>query len=455
MTAGEGNPLSHVQLLARNLGIPNVGVNTDMLPTIREHDGEAVVMAVSPAGLVELSKDGDKWDSLFGTTESSHEVVIRPDLTKLDLSVKRFLNLNDLAADDSGRTVGPKAAKLGELRKHFPEAVSPGVAIPFGVFREVVLDQPYRDTQQTVFQWMVENYRHIEGLPSGSQERRETTERFRSELYELILQARLDEAMQQQLRSTMEQAFGSLDGLGVFVRSDTNVEDLAGFTGAGLNLTLPNVVGFDNVLEGIPRVWASPFTARAYAWRQSHMESPENVYPAVLLLKSVPNDKSGVMVTQDIDTGDRKVLSVAVNEGVGGAVDGQSSESLRIDTRDGSVRVLAMATAPWRRNPSAGGGVDKLPVSGSESVLQPDEIAQLIQFTEELPQRFPPITDDQGNPAPADIEFGFLDGKLHLFQLRPFLESRKARGNEYLSRMDETLDGSMNKIVDMQEVPSD
>ena len=82
MTAGEGNPLSHVQLLARNLGIPNVGVNTAMLPTIREQDGEAVVMAVSPAGLVELSKDGAKWDSLFGKTESSQEVVIRPDLDK-------------------------------------------------------------------------------------------------------------------------------------------------------------------------------------------------------------------------------------------------------------------------------------------------------------------------------------------------------------------------------------
>ncbi|MGB5569369.1 MAG: PEP/pyruvate-binding domain-containing protein, partial [Sedimenticolaceae bacterium] len=428
MTAGEGNPLSHVQLLARNLGIPNVGVDESLLSVIREHDGQAVVMAVSPAGLVELSQDGNNWNAVFGKTEASQDVVIRPDLEKLDLSVRDFINLDQLSASDSGRTVGPKAAKLGELRKHFPEAVSPGVAIPFGVFREVVLDQPYRQTQQTVFEWMVENYRNIEKLPAGSAERKETAERFRAELYDLILQARLDEGYQQRLRSSMQQAFGSLDRLGVFVRSDTNVEDLAGFTGAGLNLTLPNVVGFDNVVDGITKVWASPFTARAFAWRQSHMESPENVYPAVLLLKSVPNDKSGVMVTQDIDTGDRNVISAAVNEGVGGAVDGQSSESLRIDTRDGSVKVLAMATAPWRRNPAPGGGVDRLPVSGDEAVLKPDEIKQLIRFAKELPDRFPPITDDQGNPAPADIEFVFLDGKLQLFQLRPFLESRKARG---------------------------
>ena len=240
---------------------------------------------------------------------------------------------------------------------------------------------------------------------------------------------------------------------GLFVRSDTNVEDLPGFTGAGLNLTLPNVTGFDAIVAGIPRVWASPFTARAFAWRQSHMEHPEHVYPAVLLLRSVANEKSGVMVTQDIDTGNRAVLSVAVNEGVGGAVDGQSAESLRIDTRDGSVRVLAMATAPWRRMPAPGGGVVKLPVSGNDSVLQPDEIRQLITLARELPQRFPAITDDAGNPAPADIEFGFLDGRLQLFQLRPFLESRQARGSSYLNQMDQALAGSLDTRVNLLEVP--
>jgi hypothetical protein len=147
------------------------------------------------------------------------------------------------------------------------------------------------------------------------------------------------------------------------------------------------------------------------------------------------------------------MLSVAVNEGVGGAVDGQSAESLRIDTRDGSVQVLAMATAPWRRNPAPTGGVDKVPTSGSDRVLQPDEIRQLIRFAEELPRRFPSIADDAGNPAPADVEFGFLDGKLQLFQIRPFLESRKARGSQYLNAMDRALDARLDRTVDLEKVP--
>ena len=452
ITAGEGNPLSHIQLLARNLGIPNVSVDETLIQQFESHDGKRVVLAVSPAGLVELSEDGPRWEQVFGKREGTEKALIRPDLQKLDLSVKGFISLDDLNAGDSGRIVGPKAAKLGELRHHFPEAVAPGVAIPFGRFRATVLDKPYKDSGKTVYEWMVSEYRRLQALPDGSQ--RETqTERFRAELYDLILNTQLDEGFRNDLKQALEKNIGPDGSYGVFVRSDTNVEDLPGFTGAGLNLTLANVVGVDQLVEAIPQVWASPFTERAFAWRQSLMDKPENVYPAVLLLKSVANDKSGVLVTQDIDTGDKAVLSVAVNEGVGGAVDGQSAESLRIDTRDGSVSLLASATAVWRRVPAASGGVDKLPVSGDQSVLKPDEIKQLITLAKELPDRFPPITDDQGNPAPADIEFGFLDGRLQLFQLRPFLESRDSRGGAYLSDMDKALQGNLNKSVNMQEVP--
>ncbi len=453
MTAGEGNPLSHIQLLARNLGIPNISVDEELIRRFDDHDGKKVVLAVSPAGLVELADDGSRWDAVFGDGEGEPQALIRPDLEKLDLSEKSFVGLDDLNADDSGRIVGPKAAKLGELRHHFPQAVAPGVAIPFGLFRAAVLDRPYKNSGQTVYEWMVASYRRLGALPSGSPERETQTEQFRAELYDLILNTPLDKGFRDNLQQALAKHIGPEGSYGVFVRSDTNVEDLPGFTGAGLNLTLPNVVGTDNLLKAVPRVWASPFTARAFAWRQSLMEKPEHVYPAVLLLKSVPNDKSGVMVTQDLDTGDRAVLSVAVNEGVGGAVDGQSAESLRIDTRDGSVRLLASATAVWRRMPAADGGVAKLPVSGDETVLQPEEIQQLIALAKELPARFPPITDDDGNPAPADIEFGFRDGKLQLFQIRPFLESRDRRGAGYLRDMDKVLQGRLNKTVDMREVP--
>jgi hypothetical protein len=433
VTQGEGNPLSHVQLLARNLGIPNVAIDQRLVDRLRPHDGTPVVLAVSAGGSVQLVRDEGQFAGVFAA-ETAPEVLIEPDLAKLDLSQRELRALSELRAGDSGRTVGPKAAKLGELKHHYPEAVAEGLAIPFGVFREV-LDRPAR-TGGTIWEWMVAEYRRFERIPADDPARPAAVEAFRQQFYDTILAADLGAEFRARLEARMQQAFGADGSYGVFVRSDTNVEDLPGFTGAGLNLTVPNVVGFDNVLAAIARVWASPFTARAFAWRQSHMRQPEHVYPAVLLMRSVDVEKSGVLVTKEIDSGDPGWLSVAVNEGVGGAVDGQSAESLRINVATGDVRLRAQATAPWRRKIDPAGGVRRLPVSGSDAVLKPDEIRQLIDFARGLPERFPPITDAKGAPAPADVEFGFLHGELHLFQIRPFLDSDLARSSAYLQSLD-------------------
>ena len=453
LTQGEGNPLSHIQLLARNLGIPNVTVDASLLDTLRAHDGQRVVLAVSSSGLVELSTWDERWNEVFRDADAARGVRIEPDLDKLDLSLRRLVSLDELRADDSGRTVGPKAAKLGELRTHFRGYVSRGVAIPFGLFRQEALDRPYPGGDGSVFDWMVRNYRELDQIPVDDPRRAAQAEAFRAELYAIIAGTTPSEAFRTKLKTAMNGAFGSESPPGMFVRSDTNVEDLPGFTGAGLNLTLPNVVGFDNLLNGIVRVWASPFTARAFAWRQSHMTRPEHVYTSILLLESVASDKSGVLVTEDIDTGRRDVISVAVNEGVGGAVDGQAAESLRIPLNGGRVHVLATATAPWRRVPDPTGGLQLLPASGSDTVLQPGEIAQLIEFVKGLPEKFPPIMDDDGHPAPADVEFGFIDGELRLFQLRPFLDSMMARGIGYLHAMEARLADMGGVTVNMNGVP--
>ena len=300
---------------------------------------------------------------------------------------------------------------------------------------------------------MVGEYRRLEEMPAGSEERRASTENFRAELEAWIASATPDEDFRLRLAQAMKENFGPDGSYGVFVRSDTNVEDLPGFTGAGLNLTLPNVVGVERVLSAIPKVWASPFSARAFAWRQSHMDRPEHVFPAVLLLQSVDSEKSGVLVTQDIDSGRANWLSVAVNEGVGGAVDGQAAESLRIDLETGEVRLMAQATARTRRQVNPAGGVEVLPVRGSDYVLEENEIAQLIEFARELPERFPKIVNAEGQAVPADVEFGFLNGELQLFQIRPFLENRQARGNAYLISLDQGMDGAADKYVDLEATP--
>ncbi len=163
--------------------------------------------------------------------------------------------------------------------------------------------------------------------------------------------------------------------------------------------------------------------------------------------------KSGVIVTADVEEGRSGWISVAVSEGVGGAVEGQATESLRIEMDTGEVRFLAQATAPERFELKASGGIEHVPTSGTEEVLLPGDIAQLIELSRLVPDRVTSLRDETGAPLPADIEFAFYDGKLYLLQIRPFVESRSARENIYLSSLDAGLRARQGETISLAQVP--
>ncbi|MFK8067528.1 MAG: PEP/pyruvate-binding domain-containing protein [Gammaproteobacteria bacterium] len=452
LTSGEGNPLSHVQLLARNLGIPNVSIDHVLIEKLKAHENKKVILAVSQSGTVRLFEDDGSYEGLFESTVSKPAVTIEPDLEKLDLENINFIPLSKLRSTDSGITVGPKAAKLGELYHHFPDAVANGVTIPFSIFAQL-LQQPMPGAGKSVFYWMVDQYRFMNEIPVNTPQRNKAEKEFRETLVNWIENANPGRSFKLRLEQQMQEIFGADGEYGVFVRSDTNVEDLAGFTGAGLNLTVPNVVGFENILNAVSRVWASPFSERAFAWRQSRMLQPEHVYPAVLLMRSVPAEKSGVMVTQDIDNGQNGWLSISVNEGIGGAVDGQQAESIKVNTKTSEVKLIAQSNTRFKKVLKNSGGIRNTSVSDSEVILHKEEIQQLIGLYQKLPEKFPDLVDDNGNFKTMDIEFGFVEGRLQLFQIRPFLESIEARESEYLISMDQEMLSRNSVIVNLQEVP--
>jgi phosphohistidine swiveling domain-containing protein len=454
LTTGEGNILSHVQLLARNLGIPNVAIDQKWLPVIQSMADQQVVMAVSPNGIVQLAADGPQWDPVFEAQADPQNILIHPDLKKLDLDTRRFISLNDLRSEDSGRICGPKAANLGELKHYFPEAVANGLVIPFGIFRQL-LEQPIEPGGITAFRWMQDQYKIIRRLKGEPRRQDQFIQKFLAQIQHWILNVDPGEEFRNQLRSDMQDTFGPQGTYGVFVRSDTNVEDLAGFTGAGLNLTVPHVVGFENIMAAIQRVWASPFSERAFRWRQAYMETPEHVYVSILLMQSVPVEKSGVVVTADIHSGQPGWLTVAVNEGVGGAVSGQTSEELKINIQSGRIRLLAQATDPYKKVLSSEGGVARVSASGTPALLSEEEIRRLMDFARSVPERFPKLKNAQGQPVPADIEFGFYRNRLMLFQIRPFLESVTARQNLFLSDLDRRLQHNHLKKINLDEVPAE
>jgi hypothetical protein len=171
-------------------------------------------------------------------------------------------------------------------------------------------------------------------------------------------------------------------------------------------------------------------------------------------MRSVPVDKSGVLVTVDIDTGSPDWLTVAVNEGPGGAVEGQGAEELRVHMATGRMRLLAQATEPRRVVLLPEGGITRVPASGRNRLLTASEIRILMELARSAPQRFPRLRNDSGETIPADMEFGFLDGELALFQIRPFLESGRARADGYLISLDAELAKAADRRVDLDTPPN-
>jgi hypothetical protein len=468
LTQGEGNVLSHVQLLARALGIPNVVVGAAAYRRIPPHAGQQVFFIVTPRGRVILKEaaamspeeravyeeytrnEARSADGSLGAKASKLHI----DRAKLDLTTKLPRDLAAVRRSDSGRLCGPKAAFLGELKHFFPDRVARGVVVPFGAYHEHYQRAPVAVPEKLAGLGLA---RPGERLP-------DFVERTYHEFFEVMIPARTAERelsawiaprleviqhsirhapLAGELREAIRQELDRLgllvgaeksDTVGCFVRSDTNVEDLDNFNGAGLNLTIFNLRSLADIFDGLKEVWASPFAYRSFSWRQTLIDEPLWVLPSVVILESVPSEKSGVLVTADIETGDPQKMLVATSEGVGGAVDGTSAETLLWSPE--GVELLAVFKSPWRRLLKPGGGSEIVPATGRETVLEPDELRQLVAAGRTIGERFEPARDPAGRPRPWDIEFGFTGGKLWLFQCRPFVGNDALRNVPALAALE-------------------
>jgi hypothetical protein len=435
ITLGEGNLLSHVQLLARNFGIPNVSISDSVLSEFKPHLNKEVIYIVGSDGsvLIELVENLDAASTQLIKKYFTTQQVTRLEVPLPDLSVNEPIVLDDLHKELSGKLVGPKAANLGELNRLFPGKVSPAIALPFGIFSDHVNnpDIQFKTTLRELYTAYRSNELNETAFNSGIEELRKKIENIR-----------LTKDTLEKLTPIMQQQFGD-DNYGLFIRSDTNVEDLPGFTGAGLSLTLANLRGLDMQINSIPEVWASVLSPRAIAWRSNLLAQPEEVYASVLLMKSVAVDKSGVLVTRDLYT-KKQGFTVSTAWGVGGAVSGEAAETIVISS-DGKSTVISEAKAPYQRILSDVSGIEWRPANAG-SVLTTDEIEVLSQLTVDVIKKYPPIYTSEGEALPWDIEFGFVGNKLSLFQIRPLVERGSLLADRFLKMILDTTTTSDNLI---------
>jgi len=483
ITMGEGNMVSHVQLLARSLGIPNCVAAPALFKQLESFDRRQVFYLVTPAGRIcikpiELMTDLDRTivSEYRKNDKRRGDGTLVAGGSKLHIDPGR-LKLNDTCPIDllaarraeSGIRYGPKAAFLGELKRLFPASVSRGIVLPFGLYynhfqrcrvtvppdlKTLAGVQAGRDLPGFV-QETYEDFFH-QLIPSGASEQ-ELAEWIKPRLRIIqhsLIATPLDPQLRESLRSEFRRQGLFLDNheeetIGCFVRSDTNVEDLDEFNGAGLNLTLFNLSTFPAILDGIKEVWASPFSYRSFSWRQTLIDSPFWVLPSIVILESVPSEKSGVLITADPQTGNAEHLFIATSEGVGGAVDGSPAETI-LWTPEG-IHLIMQFKSPWRRVLDPRGGSTVIASTGSQIVLTDQELNVLVEAGKTIAKRLKPALDAWGKARPWDIEFGFVKGKLWLFQVRPFIGNDtlgnipalqaydKQPSPEYLLSLDEVI----------------
>ena len=198
LSLDSGNALSHAQLLAANLGIPNAGVPSSLLPLFRQREEKELFYAVTPRGVVLLKEKASlsaQERSVWEAQPLSGRSVVSLQTGRLDLKYTDLPLLRMLRSADSGAIVGPKAGNLGQLRQLFGDKVAPGFAVPFGVYYAHA-DRDLDGSGKTLLRQIQETLREAERMRDAGASQQEINRlayprlaRFREEIETMPLLA--------------------------------------------------------------------------------------------------------------------------------------------------------------------------------------------------------------------------------------------------------------------------
>ncbi len=339
--------------------------------------------------------------------------------------------------------VGGKNASLGEMIAELTEV---GVMVPGGfattadAYREFLAQDGLDDRIEALLKDLdVEN---IQQLTSSG----ETIRKW-------IMDAPLPPALIQAITAAWENlSDGKGPEFSVAVRSSATAEDLPDASFAGQQESILNVVGLDQLLASIHRVFASLYTDRAIAYRVHHGFAHQDVALSAGIQSMVRSDlaTSGVMFTLDTESGFRDLVLITASWGLGecivqGSVNPDEYYVYKPALRSGKRAII-------RRNlgskaikmvnsevGSSGEYISTVPVDPEDSsrfCLSDEEVLTLARHAIA-------IEDHYGRPM--DLEWGKdgFDKELYLLQARP--ETVQSRSGQSLQRY--TLKGKSKVLA--------
>ena len=205
----------------------------------------------------------------------------------------------------------------------------------------------------------------------------------------------------------------------VAVRSSATGEDGSDASFAGMNATITNVSGDDDLIDSVVRCWMSLFSPRVITYRASRKFTADPAM-AVVMQQMVNSDKAGVAFTADPSTGarDRVVIEAAFGLGevvVSGEVEPDtyivSKETLEVlDVRLG-LKSFKIVRGPDGHDHS----VDLNDQDAGARVLDDAELRTIAELA---------IATERHNGCPQDTEWAISSGKSYLVQARPITTLR-------------------------------
>src|SRR5690606_34989653 len=106
---------------------------------------------------------------------------------------------------------------------------------------------------------------------------------------------------------------------------------------------------------------------------------------------------------------------------------------------EGGYTLLAPARERFYNGLPKTGGTEKKKATFQDRVLNERNIKEIRDLARTIRERVPKETHSDYEGA-YDVELGFTDNKLWLFQIRPFVENKKALGSTYLESISPKID---------------
>ena len=385
--------LSHVNVLARGWGIPNIYLK-DAEKILAPYIGRRIEFEATAKQYRIVQNNRNTTSKSF----SDGLTLPQPDVS--DYSLRALANLH---RDDS-RYCGSKAANLGHIRAHIAGSNVPdGFCIPFAYY-QAMMDRLGINAATLI---------QIETQSGGDNCKRRTAL--------LTLQKKITDAEipSEWKHRWAEQWRSQLNSKGVFVRSSSNSEDLPNFSGAGLYTTVPNVTDENALVEAVKQSWASVFNYSTYEARRIAGLPHDSVKMSVFVQQSINADLSGVLVTiNPYDIAQKNSSYIAAKRGLGiRVVEGKRvAEQVVYNRRNDSVQRLSSSNETTALQLDKNGGVREVPVT-SGNVMNQEQIRRLDQTGQQIKQLF--ANGEQ------DIEWAFDNGKLVILQARPYLNGTR------------------------------